>query len=95
MPVVSKLAAERLTAIIERGDARYVATCPELDLATEGDTPEESFEDLVAMVIEYAEEYASEFELYSKAPNRARHWRYLEGVLRNRDDPSKIRGLFV
>ena len=95
MPVVSKLAADHLTAIIERGDIRYVASCPELDLAAEGDTPEEAFEDLVAMAIEYAEEYAAEFALYSEAPNRAHHWRYLEGVLREKDDPAKIRGLFV
>ena len=95
MPVVSKLAADRLTAIIERGDVRYVASCPELDLATQGDTPEEAFDDLVAMVIEYAEEYAAEFTLYSKAPNRANHWRYLEGVLREKDDPAKIRGRFI
>ena len=32
----------RLTAIIEREGAGYVALCPELDIASQGDTVEES-----------------------------------------------------
>jgi predicted RNase H-like HicB family nuclease len=32
----------RLTAIIEREDDGYVALCPELDIASQGDTVEEA-----------------------------------------------------
>lgn len=40
-------AAQRLTAIIEREDDGYVALCPELDIASEGDSIEESRANLV------------------------------------------------
>jgi predicted RNase H-like HicB family nuclease len=33
---------QRFTAIIEREDDGYVALCPELDIASQGDTIEES-----------------------------------------------------
>ena len=36
----------RLTAIIERESDGYVALCPELDIASQGDTIEESRENL-------------------------------------------------
>ena len=37
----------RLTAIIEREDDGYVALCPELDIASQGDSIEEARENLV------------------------------------------------
>lgn len=37
---------QRLTAIIEREGAGYVALCPELDIASQGDTVEESRQNL-------------------------------------------------
>jgi predicted RNase H-like HicB family nuclease len=40
-------AAQRLTAIIEREDDGYVALCPELDIASEGDSIEESRANLI------------------------------------------------
>lgn len=39
--------ARRLTAIIEREDDGYVALCPELDIASEGTSIEESRTNLV------------------------------------------------
>jgi predicted RNase H-like HicB family nuclease len=39
--------SKRLTAIIEREGSGYVALCPELDLASEGDTVEEARLNLV------------------------------------------------
>lgn len=94
MPVVTKLSPTTLTAIIEQGERQFVAVCPELDLATQGNTPDEAFEDLIEMVIEYAEEYQAEQELYSKSPNRAGHWPYLNEVLKRGLDPKKVRDLF-
>jgi predicted RNase H-like HicB family nuclease len=38
---------QRLTAIIEREDKGYVALCPELDIASEGETIEESRANLI------------------------------------------------
>lgn len=37
----------RMTAIIEREDDGYVALCPELDIASQGDTIEEARANLV------------------------------------------------
>lgn len=56
-----------LTALIEREDDAYVATCPELSIASEGDTVEEAR----AMLIEALEgwfEVASEEEIRESLP---------------------------
>jgi predicted RNase H-like HicB family nuclease len=37
---------QRLTAIIQREDDGYVALCPELDIASQGDTVEEARQNL-------------------------------------------------
>ena len=37
----------RLTAVIEREDDGYVASCPELDIASQGDTIEQARANLV------------------------------------------------
>ena len=39
--------SRRLTAIIEREDDAYVALCPELDVASQGDTVESARKNLV------------------------------------------------
>ena len=40
----------RLTAIIQREDTGYVALCPELDVASQGDTVEEARRNLIEAV---------------------------------------------
>jgi predicted RNase H-like HicB family nuclease len=40
-------AAQRLTAIIEREDEGYIALCPELDIASQGASIEESRANLI------------------------------------------------
>ncbi|HXG92926.1 MAG TPA: type II toxin-antitoxin system HicB family antitoxin [Blastocatellia bacterium] len=40
----------QLTALIQREDDAYVALCPELDIASQGDTVEEARENLVEAV---------------------------------------------
>lgn len=94
MPVTIKDVAEKLTAIIEPSEGVYVASCPELDLATEGDTPEAVLDDLIDMAIDYAEQYAEEFELFSKSPNRAFHKPYILEI-RERGTKEKVRELFT
>ncbi len=37
---------QRLTAIIEREDSGYVSLCPELDIASQGDTIEQALANL-------------------------------------------------
>ena len=46
----------RLTAVIERDGNGYVALCPELDIASQGDTVEESRHNLQEAVQLFLEE---------------------------------------
>ncbi|HLE26037.1 MAG TPA: hypothetical protein VI935_10360 [Thermodesulfobacteriota bacterium] len=94
MPVAIKDVSEKLTAIIEPSEGVYVATCPELDLATEGNTPEEALDDLIDMAIDYAEQYMEEFELFSKSPNRAAHKSYVLEI-HEKGTKEKVRELFT
>ena len=48
-----------LTAIIERDETGYVALCPELDIASQGDTVEESQLNLKEAVELFLEEASS------------------------------------
>lgn len=80
MPVVLKAAQLGLTAIIEPSDDAYVAFCPELDLATEGNSPEAALSDLIEMALDYAEQYTAEFDRFSRSPNRAAHAPYVQAL---------------
>jgi len=93
MPIAIKDISDKLTAIIEPSEGVYVASCPELDLATEGNTPEEALNDLVDMTIDYAEQYMEEFEHFSRSPNRASHKPYILEV-HERRTKEKVRELF-
>lgn len=92
MPIVSKISERKLTAIIEPSGDGFVISCPELDLATQGRTEEEAFEDLIAMVIDYAEQFRENFELFSKSPNRAAHLPYIKLIEKLSLD--RVKGLF-
>lgn len=94
MPIAIKEVTEKLTAIIEPSEGVYVASCPELDLATEGDTTEEALNDLIDMTMDYADQYLEEFELFSKSPNRAGHKSYILEI-HNRKTKEKVRDLFI
>lgn len=93
MPVILKPAQARLTAIIEPSDKVFVALCPELDLATEGDTLEAALESLIDMALDYSEQYMAEFDRFSRSPNRAGHAPYIR-ALRLDPTPGGARRLF-
>lgn len=94
MPVVIKPAAISLTAIIEAAEGQFVAYCPELDLATAGDSVEEALDDLVEMAVEYAQLYIDELALYSNSPNRATHRPYIQAIASRSFDRGEVRKLF-
>ena len=56
---------QNFTAIIEREDESYVALCPELDVASQGDTVEEAKKNLQE-AIELLFEHASKDEITSR-----------------------------
>ncbi len=58
----------QLTAIIEREGDGYVSLCPELDIASQGDTVEESRKNL-AEALELFFEHASENEIKERWHN--------------------------
>lgn len=93
MPVVLKPTERKLTAIIEPSEGVYVALCPELDLATEGDTPEAALDDLIGMALDYAEQYIAEFDRFSRSPNRAAHAPYVQAIHAS-PTPAGVRALF-
>jgi len=71
---------KRLSILLALDGEKFCAYCPELDLTTEMDTPEEAIEDIIEAMKDYAEEYMKEFELYSKSPNRAHHLPYIKAI---------------
>ena len=59
---------KQLTAIIEREEKGYVSLCPELDIASQGDTIEEARENL-REALELFFETASSKEIQTRLPN--------------------------
>jgi len=70
-----------LNVFIVKDDEAYMAKCPELDLVTEMDTKEQALKAMVEMIIEYAEDYIAQEELYLQSPNRAHHKPYIDAIL--------------
>ena len=71
---------KRLSILLALDGEKFCAYCPELDLVTEMDTPEEAIADMIEATKDYAEEYMEDFELYSKSPNRAHHLPYIKAI---------------
>ncbi|MBF0464903.1 MAG: hypothetical protein HQK88_07150 [Nitrospirae bacterium] len=71
---------KRFTILIALDGEKYCAYCPELDLVTEMDTPEEAAEDIFEAMKDYANEYIEDLELYSVSPNRAHHLPYVKTI---------------
>jgi predicted RNase H-like HicB family nuclease len=71
---------KRLSILLALDGEKFCAYCPELDLVTEMDTPEEAIADMIEAIKDYAEEYMEDFELYSKSPNKAHHLPYIKAI---------------
>lgn len=76
-------------------DEGYIANCDEIgDLIATGESREAVIDDMCRCLLEYAEDYYNDFELYSKAPNRKRHLPYVDEI-RSRATSGQIRGMMV
>ena len=75
-----------LTIFIAKDDESYMAKCPELDLITEMNTKEEALKAIVEMIVEYAEDYKSNEDMYVRSPNRAHHKPYIDAILACNDE---------
>ena len=66
----------------------------EIDLAENGKDDDEALKKMAAAILEYAEDYYNEFELWYSAPNRKGHFPYvLKALILN--DTAKIGGLIT
>ena len=66
-----------LKVIILKDEDRYCAKCPQVDLVTEMDTPEEAFNSLLEMIREYTDDYLKRKNAFLKSPNRFHHYPYV------------------
>lgn len=75
-----------LTILLIKDDGRIMAKCPELDLVTEMDTPQQALHAMIEMIQEYAEDYRARESVFVSSPNRAHHKPYIDRVLACRDE---------
>lgn len=74
------LQEKMLSILLALDGEKYCAFCPELDLVTEMDNPEDAIEDMIEAMKDYAQEYLNEVELYAASPNRAHHLPYIRAI---------------
>jgi hypothetical protein len=86
----SLLSVYQFTAVkYEEEDGTITLSLNEMDLAENGRTEEEARRLLGKSILEYAEDFYGDFNLYSAAPNRKDHVPYILKAL-SIDDSSKI-----
>ena len=77
--------------VYKEADGTFTVFSNEMDLAENAATEEEATARLCASILEYAEEYYENYEMYSRAPNRRPHIPYILKALLLAD-PKKIEG---
>ncbi|MCL2089161.1 MAG: hypothetical protein FWH14_06735 [Oscillospiraceae bacterium] len=70
-------------------DSSVTLSLEEIDLADNGTDKQEALDRLSASILEYAEDYYRDFELFYSAPNRKKHLPYVMKVL-SLNDVKKI-----
>lgn len=75
-----------LDIIILRDEDRYVVRCPELDLVTEMDSPEDALDAMLEMIKEYCNDYLKRESLFRKSPNRSHHYPYIIPIAQCKSD---------
>lgn len=74
------LQEKKISVLLALDGVKYCAYCPELDIVSEMDTPEEAIEDMMEAIKDYAKEYMEDLELYSRSPNRSHHLPYIQAI---------------
>ena len=78
--------------IYTEDDGTTTISLKDFDLAENAETEELAMESLTEEVIEYAEEYHKNFEMYYNSPNRRRHFPYVVKVL-SQDNKENVKEL--
>ncbi len=75
-------------------DGSYTASIDEIDLAGNARTQDEVIELICDDLIEYADEYMENFDLYYHSSNRKSHFPYIYKVIAHESDRDKIKTIF-
>ncbi|KAB2952138.1 hypothetical protein F9B85_10015 [Heliorestis acidaminivorans] len=87
------LAQHRFSIVFTKeADGTYSGSLKEIDLVANAENLESLKETLAEDLIEYADEYMENFELYSRSPNRKNHLPYILHVL-TQSDLEHVKGL--
>ena len=81
-------------ALYTEEDGSITASLNEVDIAVNGKNQDEVLASLSENLIEYAEEYYSNYNLYAASPNRKSHLPYILNVLIQKNT-EKVRDLIV
>lgn|SRR5690625_219475 len=73
-------------------DGTVTATIDNFDIVENGDNKEEALELVVDELIEYANEYQDNFNLYFNSPNRRKQFPYIMNIL-VQNDSEDVKGL--
>lgn len=80
--------------VLSEEDGSYTASINELDIVGNAGTQEEVIEVMCDDLIEYAEEYMENFDMYYHSPNRKAHFPYVYKVIAHESDRDKIKAIF-
>ncbi|HLS08901.1 hypothetical protein [Lentibacillus sp.] len=78
--------------MLTEDDGSITASIRDFGMVANGDTEEKALTELAEYLIDYAEAYQEEFELYYKSPNRRDHFPYIMNVL-IQDDTEDVKAL--
>jgi hypothetical protein len=82
-------------AIFREEDGSYTGSIDELDILGNAGTKEEIIEVMCDELIEYAEEYMENFDMYYHSSNRKSHFPYVYKVIAHEADREKIKQIFI
>lgn len=86
----------RLTlTIYQEKDGSYSASLRELDLVANATTKNDVIEEMCDNLIEYAEEYMENFDMYYHSVNRKGHFPYVYKVIAHESDREKLKSIFI
>ncbi|WP_449354765.1 hypothetical protein ACUL41_19030 [Virgibacillus natechei] len=78
--------------LFHEDDGSITLSIRDLGIIANGETEEEALAELAEFLIDYAEEYQEEFELYYRSPNRRDHFPFIMNVL-IQDDIEGVKSL--
>jgi len=98
---ILSLSIEQINALLEEvkfkaelfneEDGSVTMVLEGFDLVVNGLNQEQTFEKMAEELVDYAQDYFEQFSLYSKSPNRKKHFPYVMKVALSEDIPAIVR----